>query len=78
MVNHKLFYKMECADCTKRHVIESRFRSNEWEAFYGSIRNIVNKGFTYSHCSNCKGKLTRQILISFDESPMSKQPLNID
>lgn len=76
IVNNKLEYTFVCDECTKHNINQSRFYYNEWESFYASIRLFVNKGFDYRPCPYCsKGKYTRQTLVSFDESPMNRQPL---
>lgn len=75
-VNNKLEFTFVCDKCSQLHVKQSNFYPNEWDAFYSSIRLFINKGFDYRPCNYCsKGKYTRQTLISFDESPMNRQPL---
>jgi hypothetical protein len=75
-VNSNLEYTFICDKCSQSVTYKSRFYQKEWDAFYSSIRLFINKGFDYRPCPYCsKGKYTRQTLLSFDESPMNKQPL---
>jgi len=61
-------YLLRCELCGYTNEKQGVSRSHDWSIFHASIREIIQKGFTFVYCASqkCEFKVTNQKLIAFD------------